>query len=153
MSAKIEENTEKSDDKKDIEMEEREQMLNAENKTLEKVEETGEDKRIKSDNKEGMEVKPKKIPIGGIQMPGFFTRSKSKEKCKVSSTGVKHERAHFHFRFSRLGRRPRSRRHGTDRDQNEPRGTAATPDPNKASQPFQKIETDRRRGRREAGGS
>ncbi|CAH1370476.1 unnamed protein product [Tenebrio molitor] len=82
MSAKIKENTEKSDDKKDIEMEEREQMLNAENKTLEKVEETGEDKRIKSDNKEGMEVKPKKIPIGGIQMPGFFTRSKSKEKCK-----------------------------------------------------------------------
>lgn len=28
--------------------------------------------------KEGREVKPKKIPIGGIKMPGFFTRSKPK---------------------------------------------------------------------------
>lgn len=28
--------------------------------------------------KEGREVKPKKIPIGGIKMPGFFTRPKSK---------------------------------------------------------------------------
>lgn len=27
---------------------------------------------------DGREVKPKKIPIGGIKMPGFFTRSKSK---------------------------------------------------------------------------
>lgn len=27
---------------------------------------------------EGREVKPKKIPIGGIKMPGFFTRSKPK---------------------------------------------------------------------------
>ena len=83
MSDKTEENIEKSDDKKDIEMEEREKMLNAENKALEKVEESGEEKKVKSDIKEGMEVKPKKIPIGGIQMPGFFTRSKSKEKCKV----------------------------------------------------------------------
>ncbi|XP_044255231.1 neurotactin [Tribolium madens] len=82
MSDKIEENTEKSDDKKDIEMEEREKMLNAENKALEKVEESVDDKKPKTENKEGMEVKPKKIPIGGIQMPGFFTRSKSKEKCK-----------------------------------------------------------------------
>ncbi|KAJ3656261.1 hypothetical protein Zmor_015349 [Zophobas morio] len=82
MSDKTEENIEKSDDKKDIEMEEREKMLNAENKALEKVEESGEEKKVKSDIKEGMEVKPKKIPIGGIQMPGFFTRSKSKEKCK-----------------------------------------------------------------------
>lgn len=27
---------------------------------------------------EGREVKPKKIPIGGIKMPGFFTRTKPK---------------------------------------------------------------------------
>ncbi len=27
---------------------------------------------------EGREVKPKKIPIGGIKMPGFFTRNKPK---------------------------------------------------------------------------
>lgn len=82
---KIESNPDsKSEDKKDIEMEEREKMLNAENKALEKVEdETSDDKKTKNDIKEGMEVKPKKIPIGGIQMPGFFTRSKSKEKCKV----------------------------------------------------------------------
>lgn len=62
----------KSEDKKKIEAEEMEQIMNVENK----------EKKIKTDNKEGMEVKPKKIPIGGIQMPGFFTRSKSKEKCK-----------------------------------------------------------------------
>lgn len=84
MTDKIESNPDKSEDKKDIEMEEREKMLNAENKALEKAEdEGGDDKKIKNDVKEGMEVKPKKIPIGGIQMPGFFTRSKSKEKCKV----------------------------------------------------------------------
>lgn len=71
----------KSDDKKDIEMEEREQMLNAENKAQDKKSEA-EGEGAKLDNKEGREVKPKKIPIGGIQMPGFFTRSKSKERCK-----------------------------------------------------------------------
>ncbi|KAG5886624.1 hypothetical protein JTB14_013071 [Gonioctena quinquepunctata] len=81
MSGKKEE---KSEDKKNIEMEEREKMLNAENKSQEN-ETSGdkpEDKKIPKDIKEGMEVKPKKIPIGGIQMPGFFTRSKSKERCK-----------------------------------------------------------------------
>lgn len=30
--------------------------------------------------KEGREVKPKKIPIGGIKMPGFFTKSKPKNE-------------------------------------------------------------------------
>lgn len=76
----------KSDDKKDIELEEREQMMNAENnKTAENSNETeSENAKNKLDAKEGREVKPKKIPIGGIQMPGFFTRSKSKERCKVS---------------------------------------------------------------------
>lgn len=29
---------------------------------------------------EGREVKPKKIPIGGIKMPGFFTKTKPKEE-------------------------------------------------------------------------
>ncbi|XP_044748402.1 neurotactin isoform X2 [Coccinella septempunctata] len=72
MSEGLKETDNKSDDKKKIEAEEMEQIMNVENK----------EKKIKSDNKEGMEVKPKKIPIGGIQMPGFFTRSKSKEKCK-----------------------------------------------------------------------
>lgn len=32
----------------------------------------------KAVTKEGREVKPRKIPIGGIKMPGFFTRPKSK---------------------------------------------------------------------------
>lgn len=89
---------EKSEDKKDIEMEEREKMLNAENKAQDQAQNLQEAKQMEGDNdekkvskelKEGMEVKPKKIPIGGIQMPGFFTRSKSKERCKVS----------FHFIF------------------------------------------------------
>ncbi|CAH0561233.1 unnamed protein product [Brassicogethes aeneus] len=74
----------KSEDKKDIEMEEREKMLNVENKAQEKpvteATESVEDK--KKEILESMEMKPKKIPIGGIQMPGFFTRSKSKDKCK-----------------------------------------------------------------------
>lgn len=72
----------KSEDKKDIEVEERERMLNEENKNQDKIREV-DNETVKVDIKEGMEVKPKKIPIGGIQMPGFFTRSKSKEKCKV----------------------------------------------------------------------
>lgn len=75
-------NETKSEDKKDIEVEERERMLNEENKSQDKIKEV-ESETVKVDIKEGMEVKPKKIPIGGIQMPGFFTRSKSKEKCKV----------------------------------------------------------------------
>lgn len=75
-----------SEDKKDIEIEEREKMLNAENKMQESISESVEgDKdniKLKAECREGREVKPKKIPIGGIQMPGFFTRSRSKEKCK-----------------------------------------------------------------------
>lgn len=75
-----------SDDKKDIEIEEREKILNAENKMHEVIESTDTDNnrenKLKAECREGREVKPKKIPIGGIQMPGFFTRSRSKEKCK-----------------------------------------------------------------------
>lgn len=41
----------------------------------EEVIEIPEEKKPKED---GREVKPKKIPIGGIKMPGFFTRNKSK---------------------------------------------------------------------------
>lgn len=78
-----------SEDKRDIEVEEREKILNAENKMHENVIlESGEldnnkdNVKLKAECREGREVKPKKIPIGGIQMPGFFTRSRSKEKCK-----------------------------------------------------------------------
>ncbi|KAL1509778.1 hypothetical protein ABEB36_004463 [Hypothenemus hampei] len=69
-----------NEDKKSIQEEEREKILNVENERK-NVAEAVEDKKPK-EVKEGMEVKPKKIPIGGIQMPGFFTRSKSKEHCK-----------------------------------------------------------------------
>lgn len=77
-------NESEKSDKECIEIEEREKMMNEENKAqAEKAEEIEEESEIqKTDSKEGREVKPKKIPIGGIQMPGFFTRSKSKEKCK-----------------------------------------------------------------------
>ncbi|KAK5643593.1 hypothetical protein RI129_007438 [Pyrocoelia pectoralis] len=78
------ETTEKSDDKKIIELEEREKILNSENKISPPpiLEIENGIKLNKTDIKEGREVQPKKIPIGGIQMPGFFTRSKSKERCK-----------------------------------------------------------------------
>lgn len=42
---------------------------------IEIPDEKEKDKKSKED---GREVKPKKIPIGGIKMPGFFTRNKSK---------------------------------------------------------------------------
>ncbi|KAK4880658.1 hypothetical protein RN001_008804 [Aquatica leii] len=77
--------SEKSEDKKDIELEEREKILNSENKDNTPILEIENGIKIhKTDIKEGREVQPKKIPIGGIQMPGFFTRSKSKERCKDS---------------------------------------------------------------------
>lgn len=66
---------EKSMDKKEIAEEERQKMLNAEN-TKHTVESTAPDTETE-------EQKPKKkIPIGGIKMPGFC-RTKSKEPCKV----------------------------------------------------------------------
>ena len=65
----------KSMDKKEIAEEEREKMLNAEN-----TKHTG---AAPAPDLECDEQKPKKkIPIGGIKMPGFC-RTKSKEPCKV----------------------------------------------------------------------
>lgn len=80
--------TDKSDDKKKIEDEEREKMLNTENEASTGVVTGGGGgavviKPSSLEIEDGREVKPKKIPIGGIKMPGFFTRSRSKEKCKV----------------------------------------------------------------------
>ncbi|XP_044737162.1 neurotactin [Chrysoperla carnea] len=79
--------TDKSDDKKKIEDEEREKMLNTENEASTGVVTGGGGgavviKPSSLEIEDGREVKPKKIPIGGIKMPGFFTRSRSKEKCK-----------------------------------------------------------------------
>ncbi|XP_011860234.1 PREDICTED: uncharacterized protein LOC105557576 [Vollenhovia emeryi] len=66
----------KSMDKKEIEKEEREKMLNAEN--------TKHIGAAPVPDLESEEQKPKKkIPIGGIKMPGFC-RTKSKEPCKVT---------------------------------------------------------------------
>jgi hypothetical protein len=97
---------EKSEDKKEIEDEEREKMLNEENKrtTTEEQEEVEEEEEkpqqeavIKPVRREGegevekmkkaleeseKESGKKKIPIGGIKMPGFL-RSRSREKTKV----------------------------------------------------------------------
>ncbi|KMQ94745.1 neurotactin-like protein [Lasius niger] len=68
----------KSMDKKEIAEEEREKMLNAEN-----TKHTG---AAPAPDLESEEQKPKKkIPIGGIKMPGFC-RTKSKEPCKDDET-------------------------------------------------------------------
>lgn len=62
-------------DKKEIAEEEREKMLNEEN-----IKHTS---TAPTSDVESEEQKPKKkIPIGGIKMPGFC-RTKSKELCKV----------------------------------------------------------------------
>ena len=65
---------EESMDKKEIAEEEREKMLNAENTKHASI--------APAPDVESEEQKPKKIPIGGIKMPGFC-RTKSKEPCKV----------------------------------------------------------------------
>ncbi|XP_071573531.1 neurotactin [Temnothorax nylanderi] len=68
----------KSMDKKEIAEEEKEKMLNAEN-----TKHTG---AAPASDLESEEQKPKKkIPIGGIKMPGFC-RTKSKEPCKDDET-------------------------------------------------------------------
>lgn len=68
----------KSMDKKEIAEEERQRMLNAEN-----TKHTG---AAPAPDLESEEQKPKKkIPIGGIKMPGFC-RTKSKEPCKDDET-------------------------------------------------------------------
>lgn len=75
------EDQEKSMDKKEIAEEEREKMLNAEN-TKHTVASTVPEM-------ESEDQKPKKkIPIGGIKMPGFY-RTKSKELCKVIEITLK----------------------------------------------------------------
>jgi TFIIF-interacting CTD phosphatase-like protein len=96
---------EKSEDKKEIEDEEREKMLNEENKrtttdeqeVVEEEDKPQQEAVIKPVRREGegevekmkkaleeseKESGKKKIPIGGIKMPGFL-RSRSREKTKV----------------------------------------------------------------------
>ncbi|KAK2588802.1 hypothetical protein KPH14_001677 [Odynerus spinipes] len=72
--SQVDQEKDKSMDKKEIAEEEREKMLNAEN-----TKHTG---AAPAPDLESEEHKPKKkIPIGGIKMPGFC-RTKSKEPCK-----------------------------------------------------------------------
>nr|CAD7198262.1 unnamed protein product [Timema douglasi] len=93
----------KSEDKKEIEDEEREKMLNEENKkgddkqhqeTMEEkiqaVKKVGEgevEKMKKALEESEKEQGKKKIPIGGIKIPGFL-RSKSREKSKHTNSTV-----------------------------------------------------------------
>lgn len=51
---------------------------------IEIPENVASEKKAKED---GREVKPKKIPIGGIKMPGFFTRNKSKSADNDGAEG------------------------------------------------------------------
>lgn len=81
----------KSQDKKQIKAEEKELMIKAEADNIE-LSAAGDQKAIEGPVKtalstefteQGREVKPKFIPIGGIKMPGFFTRNSDKDKSKV----------------------------------------------------------------------
>lgn len=69
----------KSEDKKDIEDEEREKMLNEENKK-----DGGEVEKKKKALEEAAEKEGtrRRIPIGGIKIPGFL-KSKPRDKNKV----------------------------------------------------------------------
>lgn len=86
---KMENEEEKSPDKKQIEAEEKEMMLKteAENNEInaESKEAEGLVKAALSADviEQGREVKPKFIPIGAIKMPGFFTRNSEKAKVCI----------------------------------------------------------------------
>lgn len=85
----VNENDNKTPDKKQIEAEEKELMLktDAENIAVAVEKPPDGDGLVKTAlsstvTEEGREVKPKFIPIGAIKMPGFFTRNSDKEKNK-----------------------------------------------------------------------
>ncbi|KAJ8873549.1 hypothetical protein PR048_024367 [Dryococelus australis] len=76
----------KSEDKKEIEDEEREKILNEENKREQDGEQQpeGEVQKMRKALEECEKDRDgkKKVPIGGIKIPGFL-KSKSRDKCKV----------------------------------------------------------------------
>ncbi|PSN39532.1 hypothetical protein C0J52_12388 [Blattella germanica] len=97
---------EKSEDKKEIEDEEREKMLNEENMRANTEEEQksqevvikkeGEVEKMRKALEESeKESGRKKIPIGGIKMPGFL-RSRSREKTKEGELDVEEGRDLLH---------------------------------------------------------
>ncbi|CAF4954986.1 unnamed protein product [Pieris macdunnoughi] len=84
---KIENEDEKTLDKKQIEAEEKEVMLKTEADNEDDVELRRDGGLVKTAlsgdiTEQGREVKPKFIPIGAIKMPGFFTRNSDREKSK-----------------------------------------------------------------------
>ncbi|XP_045526166.1 neurotactin [Pieris brassicae] len=84
---KIENEVEKTLDKKQIEAEEKEVMLKTEADNEDDVELRRDGGFVKTAlsgdiTEQGREVKPKFIPIGAIKMPGFFTRNSDREKSK-----------------------------------------------------------------------
>ncbi|KAI8440097.1 hypothetical protein MSG28_001517 [Choristoneura fumiferana] len=110
---KIENEEEKSPDKKQIEAEEKEMMLKteAENNEINAESKEGEGlvkAALSADViEQGREVKPKFIPIGAIKMPGFFTRNSDKTKEEEAiekdpendkaDESAKPKRNHFQF--------------------------------------------------------
>lgn len=75
-------------DKKQIEAEEKEVMLKAEDENGDATDLKADDGPVKAAlsgdlTEHGREVKPKFIPIGAIKMPGFFTKNSDKDKSKV----------------------------------------------------------------------
>ncbi|XP_045533823.1 neurotactin [Papilio machaon] len=95
------ENDNKTLDKKQIEEEEKEMMLKAENEKLD----DSEDKKMEGEGtvraalagdvtEQGREVKPKYIPIGAIKMPGFFTRNSEKDKTKEDESTIEKDTEH-----------------------------------------------------------
>lgn len=51
------------------------------------IPEESDKEKDKKPKEDGREVKPKKIPIGGIKMPGFFTRNKAKSSENDGAEG------------------------------------------------------------------
>ncbi|XP_075972790.1 neurotactin [Anticarsia gemmatalis] len=80
-------------DKKQIEAEEKEVMLKAEEDKSSPAELKADDGPVKAAlsgdlTEQGREVKPKFIPIGAIKMPGFFTKNSDKDKSKDDEAAI-----------------------------------------------------------------
>ncbi|CAH0628972.1 unnamed protein product [Chrysodeixis includens] len=79
-------------DKKQIEAEEKEVMLKAEDENgdaTDKADDGPVKAALSGDLTEhGREVKPKFIPIGAIKMPGFFTKNSDKDKSKDEEVAI-----------------------------------------------------------------
>lgn len=75
---------EKSGDKLEIEDEEREKMLNEENKKDKELSEVEKKRKALEDAEREKEGTKRRIPTGGIKMPGFL-RSRSRDKNKVNT--------------------------------------------------------------------